>query len=93
MAENEGQMFELPQYSLAVQGDKDAPGLDIYLCVSFGAAQHQFYLCNTNNYEQVAREIHKKIMDAGVQGRRAKSGLVVAKGPINASIPKAEGRK
>lgn len=83
---------ELPQYGLMVEGQKGGD-MTIYLTIGFAAAQHRFYLCDTTNYEQVARTLHKQIMDAGVQARRAKSPLIEVKGDVDAAVPKVQGGK
>lgn len=82
------QYSELPQWGVGV-----SPDYQIILTVSFGLAQHTFYLCDTDNYEDVARKLHKNIMDAGVAARRAKRGIVVATGDVKDHVRPAEGRK
>lgn len=79
---------ELPQYGIAVNKDHQ-----LWLTIQFGAAFHQVYLCEVTDYEDVAREIHKQIMEAGRQARRDKSGLVVAGGNHDATLRQAQGRK
>jgi hypothetical protein len=73
---------ELPQYAIVSEANS-AGQLVMKLQVSFGMAQHEFFLCTSKNYEQVARLIHKNIMDAGLEMKRAESGLIVAKGMPN----------
>ena len=82
------QMAELPQYGIAV-----SPDYQIWLTINYGTAAMSFYLCGPDNYEEVARKIHKNIMDAGREARRARSGLVVAKGNHDATLRQAEGRE
>lgn len=86
---DEGRMAELPQYGIAVMPPDKQPTL--WLTVNFGAAAMQFYLADTDNYQEVARKIHKNIMDAGVAARRAKSGLVVAQGDVSNHVRPAQG--
>lgn len=82
-------MAELPQYAIGV----DDAG-NIWLNVGFQLGQHSFFLCNYSNYEEVARKLHKNIMDAGVAAKRQKSGLIVAEGSLpNATLSNGKGRK
>lgn len=83
-------MAELPQWGIAV-----SPDYQIMLTVNFQLAQHLFYLCDLDNYEETARILHKNIMDAGVAARRAKRGIVVATGEVkdNVNLGKAQGRQ
>ena len=81
-------MVEVPQFGI-LAADKD-----IYLTISYATMQQQLYLCNITNYEQVARKIHKAIMDAGVQAKRAASGLqVVQGGDVDAAVRDAKRRQ
>lgn len=82
------QFSELPRWGVAV-----SPDYQIMMTVTFGLAQHMFYLCDLDNYEEVARKLHKNIMDAGVAARRAKRGIVVATGDVKDHVRPAEGRK
>lgn len=82
------QFAELPQYGVAV-----TPDYNIWLTINYGTAGMQFYLCGPDNYEEVARKIHKNIMDAGREARRARSGLVVAKGIDDATLREAKRRE
>lgn len=68
---------ELPSYGVAVIGK------DLYLTIQYQTAMMQFYLCNVNTYEEIARKLHKGIMDAGIGAKRAANGtpkLVQVKG-------------
>jgi len=67
---------ELPQYGVAVVGN------DMYLTIGYATMMQQVYLCNVTTYEEVARKLHKGIMDAGVAAKRASNGtkLVEVKG-------------
>jgi hypothetical protein len=75
--QNMSQMAELPQWGIATGADNN-----LYLTVGVGMMWFQAFLCEPDKYEETARKIHKGIMDAGREARRAKSGLLVAKGPI-----------
>jgi hypothetical protein len=81
-------MAEMPQIGIAV-----TPDYSIYLTIGFGLAWQQVYLCTPDNYEEVARKIHKAIMDAGREARRERSGLKVATGSEIHGIGKAQGGK
>lgn len=82
---------ELPQIGISAKGDRRE--INLYLTVDFQTAHFEFFICDTTNYEQAARSIHKGIMDAGVEARRNKSGIIVAGGDVNATVPKPERRK
>jgi hypothetical protein len=84
-------MAELPRFGIAVVPPEQAPAL--WLTIEYGTANLMFYLCDTTNYEEVARKLHKNIMDAGVAARRAKSGLVVAQGDVKLNVRPAQGGK
>ena len=90
-----GVILEKPQFSIVAQSNPAKPGkVMIGLQVAFGMALHQFYLCDTKDYEQIARQFHKQIMEAGVQAKRQESGIVVANGEVgNGLVRKAEGRE
>src|SRR5215469_3327104 len=90
MAEEQGFLIDVPQYGIVVQPNpylKNKSFLGMQIMTSTGMIQ--FYMWDTSNYEQFAREIHKQIMDAGVAARRAEKGIVVADAPL----PKAQGRQ
>jgi hypothetical protein len=71
-----------------------ASGRDLYMVVQTTTSQYQFYIGNINTYEEVARKVHKGIMDAGREARRAASGLQVVEGAqANAVVREAKGRK
>jgi hypothetical protein len=74
-----GEFAELPQYAVECEANSQGQ-IVMKLVVMFAMARHEFFLCTSKNYEQVARIIHKNIMDAGLEMKRAESGLVVAKG-------------
>lgn len=82
-------MAEMPQIGIAV-----TPDYSIYLTIGFGLAWQQVYLCTPDNYEEVARKIHKAIMDSGREARRERSGIKRATGSeIHAFGSKAQGRQ
>jgi hypothetical protein len=85
------QIAELPQYGIGVSPPENNPTL--WLTIGYGTAQMQFYLCDSTNYEEIARKLHKNIMDAGVAARRAKSGIVVAQGDVSNHVRPAQGRQ
>lgn len=68
-----------PTFGVSVQPDAQGK-LWMGLTVQDEAINIVVFLCRSDNYEQVAREFHKQIMDAGRDMRRAESGLVIASG-------------
>jgi hypothetical protein len=80
-------LVEVPQFGVL------AAGKDIFLTVMYATMEQRVYLCNITNYEDVARQLHKTIMDAGLQAKRAATGLQVVEGAnANAVVRKAKGR-
>lgn len=78
---------QAPQYGITVMpkaGAVTARGLPVMmlvLSVDTGASMHTFYLCDAqDNYQDIAKQIHDKINEAGRQARRAESGLIEATG-------------
>lgn len=81
-------MVEVPQFGVL------AAGKDIFLTIMYATMEQRIYLCNITNYEDVARKLHKTIMDAGLQAKRAATGLVAVEGAqANAVVRQATGRK
>ena len=80
-----------PAYGVCVQPDTEGK-LWMGMTIQSGSISITAYLCRSANYEEVARELHKGIMEAGRQMRKAEreaaSGLVVAKGEgdINGAV-------
>jgi len=80
--------LNLPQFGIAAQGR------DLYLTVQSTTSMYSVYLCNINNYEDVARKLHKAIMDAGVAARRGSRPLHVAgEQEVQDYVRKPQGRK
>jgi hypothetical protein len=84
-------MAELPQFGIGVTPPENDPKM--WLTIQYGTAEMSFYLCDTSNYEEAARKIHKIIMDAGVSARRMKTGIIAAQGDVNINVRPAQGRK
>lgn len=81
-------LVEVPQYGVL------AAGKDIYLTIMYATMEQRVYLCNITNYEDVARKLHKTIMDAGLQAKRAATGLVAVEGAqADAIVREATGRE
>ena len=81
-------MVEVPQFGVL------AAGKDIFLTIMYATMEQRIYLCNITNYEDVARKLHKTIMDAGLQAKRAATGLVAVEGAqANAVVRQAKGRQ
>lgn len=81
-------LVEVPQFGVL------AAGKDIYLTVMYATMEQRIYLCNITNYEDVARKLHKTIMDAGLQAKRAATGLQVVEGAqANAVVRQATRRE
>lgn len=81
-------LVEVPQFGVL------AAGKDIYLTVMYATMEQRIYLCNITNYEDVARKLHKTIMDAGLQAKRAATGLVTVEGAqANAVVRQATRRE
>lgn len=79
---------DLPQLGVIAQGR------DLYLQVQLSTSAYQVYICNIATYEDVARVIHKGIMEAGRDAKRAASGLQVVEGSkADAVVREAKGRK
>lgn len=77
----------VPQYGIKVMPkgdemtDRGRPKLMLVLSVIETTSQHDFYLCDvSDNYQEVARQMHEMICKAGGEGRRAQSGLIVVEG-------------
>lgn len=84
----DGTNLDLPKLGVV------ANGKDLYLLVMATTSSYQVYLCNINTYEEVARQIHKTIMEAGREAKRAANGLQVVEGAqANAVVRQAKGRK
>jgi len=84
----DGTNLDLPKIGIV------ANGKDLYLIVMATTSSYQVYLCNINTYEEVARQIHKTILDAGREAKRAANGLQVLKGAeADAVVRKAKGRQ
>lgn len=58
----------------------------LMLSLTIGTSQTQYaaYLCDADNYEEVAQKLYDGIMAAGKEAKRMQSGLVVAKGGSDA---------
>lgn len=76
-----------PQYAIAVmpkgneKDERGRPVLMMCLTIMETASQHQYYLCDVrDNYQDIAKKMHDMICQAGREGRRAQSGLVVVEG-------------
>lgn len=76
-----------PQYGIKVmpKGEemtpRGQPKLMLVLSVIEAASQHDFYLCDvSDNFQEVGAQLAKRINEAGREGRRAESGLVVVEG-------------
>lgn len=70
-----------PVMGISVQPDSENKlwmGLDIQT----DSMQVKVFLCRADDYMNVAKEIHEKIMQAGKEMRRAESGLIVANGAL-----------
>lgn len=81
-------LVEVPQFGVL------AAGKDIFLTIMYATMEQRVYLCNITNYEDVARKLHKTIMDAGLQAKRAATGLVAVEGAqANAVVRQAKGRQ
>lgn len=80
-----------PAYGICVQPDTTGK-LWMGLTIQSESVSLTSYLCRSDNYEEVARELHKGIMEAGREMRKAEreaaSGLVIAKGEgdINGAV-------
>ena len=80
-----------PAYGVCVQPDTEGK-LWMGLTIQSGSMSVTTYLCRSENYEEVARELHKGIMEAGRQMRKAEreaaSGLAIAtgEGDVNAAV-------
>lgn len=91
--------YEIPQY--AIEAEAVGPGLDgkpviiLSLVVTTSATLSKFLLCEaTDNYQDIARQLHDKICHAGQQARRARTGLAVANGSeISALRTSEQGRE
>lgn len=71
-------------------GPNGRPQFMIALQIMTPASMSHFYICDvTDNYQDIAKQLHDRLCEAGVNGRRAQSGIVVAKGGINGSGPHA----
>jgi len=70
---------EVPQFGVEVQ-QLQADVYVIMLVFSSSGQQTKVYLCEASqNYQQIAKQIHDGICDAGGQARRMKSGLVTVR--------------
>jgi hypothetical protein len=68
-----------PNYAIVI--NQDSAGKHwLGIHVQTTSMQGVFFLCRADTYEEVAREFHAKIMDAGRQARRADIGLVIVDG-------------
>lgn len=90
----------VPTYGIKVlpKGSERTPGgqpkLMLVLAVDSIVSQHDFYLCDaSDNYQDIAKQIHDKINEAGREARRAQTGLVVVKGDINGLRTEKQGRE
>lgn len=66
---------------------RGTPKMCITLLVSTGMIQFQAYLCDVEDAKEAADLWAEKIMQAGTDGKRQQSGLVVA----NGAMPDAKG--
>lgn len=86
--------WEAPQFSVGHMNNEVTGKQMLTLQATTSGTLHRFYLCDTSNYEDIARELHKLIMKVGREAKRAESGLVVVEGGMpSALVRKAEGRK
>lgn len=82
--------LELPKYGVLAQGK------DLYLTIQYHTSQAMYYLANIGNYEEVARKLHKGLMDAGRDAKREARGtkLHVASGAeVDRVVHESERRK
>lgn len=83
--------IDIPKYGIAVNQDQENK-LFGTLMVETSSVRLEFFLFRSDNYQDVARKLHDKIMQAGKDMKRAESGLVVAEGPLPNGFLKSEGR-
>jgi hypothetical protein len=61
--------------------NRGKPVLMLVFSVVTEQSQHDFYLCDvSDNYQDIAKQIHDRINEAGRQGRKAQTGLIVVEG-------------
>jgi hypothetical protein len=89
-----------PQYGMIVmpKGDekdeRGKPVLMMILTVTTAVSTHQFYLCDvSDNFQHVAKQFHDKVCEAGREGRRAQSGLIVVEGGSDGLRAEKQGRQ
>jgi len=94
MADENAVQMDMPEYALSVQPDTLGK-LWMGLVITTSSITQTIFLCRSNNYEETAQKLHKGIMEAGRQMRRAESGLVAVNGAgdIDAVVQIAKGRK
>lgn len=86
--------WEAPEFSVGHMNNAVTGKEMLTLQATTSGTLHRFYLCDADNYEDMARELHKLIMKVGREAKRAQSGLVVVEGGMpDALVRKAERRK
>lgn len=86
--------WEAPEYAVGNMNNELTGKQMLTLQITTSGTLHRFYLCDTGNYEDIARELHKLIMKVGREAKRAESGLVVVNGGIpDALVSKAKRRE